>query len=112
MSAFRSSLWRRMFSASLALNTVLLVGLTALFLWTYSREVERQIGKRAQTLAGFLAKQSRFAMLVGDRAELERIAGNMVNSDDVLLVELTDTESPALLGSVRLAPIEKLPLTE
>ena len=40
-------------------------------------------------------------MLVGDRAELERIAGNMVNSDDVLLVELTDTESGAPVSAAR-----------
>jgi signal transduction histidine kinase len=99
--ALRSSLWRRMFSAALALNTVLLVGLTGLFLWTYSRELERQIGRRAQALAGFLAKQSRFAMLVGDRAELERIAANAVNSDDVLLAELTDAESGAPVSASR-----------
>ena len=93
MGALRSSLWRRMLSAHLALNAVLLAGLTALFLWTYSRDLERQIAGRAQALAGFLAGQSRFAMLVGDRAELERMARNAVASDDVLLVELTDHES-------------------
>jgi signal transduction histidine kinase len=101
MGAFRSSLWRRMLSANLALNAVLLVGLTGLFLWTYSRDLERQIAGRAQALAGFLAGQSRFAMLVGDRAELDRIARNAVSSDEVLLVELTDGESGQPVSAAR-----------
>jgi len=101
MGAFRSSLWRRMLSANLALNAALLVGLTGLFLWTYSRDLERQIAGRAQALAGFLAGQSRFAMLVGDRAELDRIARNAVSSDEVLLVELTDGESGQPVSAAR-----------
>jgi signal transduction histidine kinase len=99
--AFRSSLWWRMLSANLALNAVLVAGLTGLFLWTYSRDLERQIAGRAQALAGFLAGQSRFAMLVGDRAEMERIARNAVASDEVLLVELTDGESGQPVSATR-----------
>jgi signal transduction histidine kinase len=101
MSAFRTSLWRRMFSAAFALNAVLSVGLTGLFLWTYSRDLERQIAGRAQALAGFVAGQCRFAMLVGDRPELERVARSAVTSEDVLLVELTDAESGAPVSASR-----------
>jgi signal transduction histidine kinase len=82
-----------MLSASLALYAVLLVGLTGLFLWTFSHDMEYQIAGRAQALADLLAGQSRFPMLVGDRAELERIARNAVATDEVLFVELTDRES-------------------
>jgi signal transduction histidine kinase len=101
MSVLRSSLWRRMFFAALALNAFLLIGLTGLFLWTYNRDLERQISGRAQALAGFVAGQSRFAMLVGDRAGLERIAQNAVSTDEVLLVELTDAESGARVSASR-----------
>jgi signal transduction histidine kinase len=101
MDAFRGSLWLRMLSANLALNAVLVAGLTGLFLWTYSRDMEYQIAGRAQALAGFLAGQSRFAMLVGDRAEMERIARNAVATDEVLLVELTDRESPQPVSAAR-----------
>ena len=89
----RSSLWRRMLLANVALSAVLLVSLTGLFLWTYSRDLERQIRGRADATAGFLARQCQFPMLVGDRGELERIARNAVNSGDMILVELTDTEA-------------------
>jgi signal transduction histidine kinase len=99
--AFRSHLWRRMLAANLVLNTVLLASLTALFLWTYSRDVERQIAARAQALADALAGLSRFSMLVGDRAELEKIARNTVSFDEVLRVELTDQESGAPVTASR-----------
>ncbi len=101
IGVFRSSLSRRMLSANVALTAVLVAGLTILFLWTYSRDLERQIAGRAQALAGFLAGQSRFAMLVGDRGELERIARNAVASDEVLLVELTDGESGQPVSAAR-----------
>ena len=102
MGPFRGSLLRRMLSANLALNAVLLVASSpGLFLWTYSRDLERQIAGRAQALAGFLAGQSRFAMLVGDRAELERIARTSASFDEVLLVELTDGESGQPVSAAR-----------
>jgi signal transduction histidine kinase len=90
---FRGSLWRRMLSANLALNAILVTGLTGLFLWAFSHDMEYQIAGRAQALADLLAGQSRFPMLVGDRAELERIARNAVATDEVLQVELMDRES-------------------
>ena len=87
-----TSLWRRMLLANIGLSAVLLVSLTVVFLWTYSRELERQISGRAQAAAEFLARQCQFSMLVGDRAELERIARNAVNAGEILLVALTDSQ--------------------
>jgi len=101
MRAFRSSLWRRMLSANLALYAVLVACLTGLFLWTYNHDMRYQIAGRAQALAGFLAGQSRFAMLVGDRAELERIARNAVATDEVLQVDLVDRESGQPVRAIR-----------
>jgi len=87
-----SSLRRRMLMANVALSAVLLVSLTMLFWWTYSRDLARQISGRAQATAEFLARQCQFPMLVGDRSELERIARNAVNSGEVVLVTLKDNQ--------------------
>jgi hypothetical protein len=62
----------------MALAAVTVLALCALFLWSYNRDLHQQLTSRAEALAGFLAGQSQFAMLVGDRAELERIAANAV----------------------------------
>jgi signal transduction histidine kinase len=89
----RSSLFRRLLFANVGLSAVLLVCLTGLFLWTYESDLERQIAGRAGATADFLARQCQFPMLVGDRGELERIARNAVNSGDMVLVALTDSEA-------------------
>ncbi|HYW42066.1 MAG TPA: HAMP domain-containing sensor histidine kinase [Bryobacteraceae bacterium] len=89
------SLLARVIAASLALSTVTIFGLTVLFLWNYVNDLDRQLWSRAQALAEFLAGQSQFAMLVGDRAELERIARNAASSDQVCFVELTDAQGGA-----------------
>jgi signal transduction histidine kinase len=77
--------------------------LSALFLWNYSRDLDRQIASRAEALAEFLAGQSQFAMLVGDRSELERIGRNAIATDQVLFVELTDAlgGAPVFFGHER-----------
>lgn len=91
--ALRHSLLARVLASSLTLAAITVFGLTFLFIWNYSRDLERQLSSRAQALAEFLAGQSQFAMLVGDRADLERIARNAVASDQVIAVELTDAQS-------------------
>jgi signal transduction histidine kinase len=88
--ALSSSLLSRVLFASTTLSAVMAAGLTAIFLWTYTTDLERQLSERAAALAGFLAGQSQFAMLVGDRAEMERIASSAIASDQVMFVELTD----------------------
>jgi signal transduction histidine kinase len=88
--AFRCSLLARVLFSSGALASLSVCGLTSLFLWNYSRDLDRQISSRAEALAGFLAGQSQFAMLVGDRPDLERIGRNAVATDQVLFVELAD----------------------
>ncbi len=90
--ALENSLLARVLASSLSLASLAVFGLTFLFLWNYSRDLDRQLSSRAEALAEFLAGQSQFAMLVGDRPDLERIARNAVSSDQVILVELTDRE--------------------
>ena len=99
MRLLPQSLLGRVLAASLALTTLTVLSLTTLFLWAYSRDLDRQLQGRADALAEFLAGESQFAMLVGDRPELERIARNAVASQPVLFVELTDAQSgPVSVG--------------
>lgn len=92
------SLRRRVLAANLGVSGTIVLALTGIFLWTYSRDLEGQVARRAAALANFLAGQSQFAMLVGDRAELERIASNAVSADEILFVELADnSEDPPVV---------------
>jgi signal transduction histidine kinase len=84
------SLLARVLAGNVALSIASAAALTSMFLWTYGHDLARQLQGRAETLAEFLAGQSQFAMLVGDRADLQRIADNAVLSDQVVFVELTD----------------------
>ena len=95
--ALEHSLLTRVLLSTWALGLISVGGLTVLFLWNYNRDLDRQISSRAEELTGFLANQSQFAMLVGDRAELDRIGRNAVASEKVPFVELTDAEAGAPL---------------
>jgi len=99
MRSMQNSLLLRVLAASLALCAFIVIGLTGLFLWSYRRDVQRQLASRAGSLADFLAGQSQFAMLVGDESELERIARTAISTEQVQFVELTDASSgkPLLL---------------
>ncbi len=90
--ALERSLLARVLAATAGLAVLGISGLTSLFLWNYNRDLQRQLSHRLEALAGLLAGQSQFAMLVGDRPELERIARNAVASEQVEFVELTDAQ--------------------
>ena len=93
--ALQHSLLTRVLVSSGTLAALSVFGLTSLFLWNYSRDLDRQIASRAEALAEFLAGQCQFAMLVGDRSDLERIGRNAISTDQVVFVELTDALSGA-----------------
>ena len=90
--SWRYSLGTRMLVWTMIFATIAVTSLSAAFLWSYNRDLDRQLIGRAQALAGFLAGQSAFALLVGDRAELERMADAAVAGDHVVFVELDDAE--------------------
>ncbi len=72
--------------------TVLTVGmLTAGLLALNWRASERELRLRAEALAHFLARQSEFPLLVGDRKALAEIAGAALSVQDVLYVVISDT---------------------
>ena len=91
----RRNLGTRVLASNMALATVTVLALSGLFLWSYNRDLHQQLTSRAEAVAGFLAGQSQFAMLVGDRAELERIAASAVDGEGVVFVELRDAQSGA-----------------
>jgi PAS domain S-box-containing protein len=85
----QQSLRTRALAANLAVAATSVTVLTVLFLLAQRSALEKQLELRARTLAEFVASQSQFAMLVGNRAELETVAAAAVSSEDVLFVELT-----------------------
>ena len=92
MRSLDRSLRTRVLASNMAFAAATILGLSALFLWTYNRDLDRQLTSRAEAVAEFLARQSQFAMLVGDRPELERIATIAVVSEPVVFVELSDAQ--------------------
>ena len=49
----RHSLLARLLASNLALAAVTVLSLTSLFLWAYTRDLDRQVARRADSLAGF-----------------------------------------------------------
>jgi PAS domain S-box-containing protein len=90
MGWIRRSLLMRVLVGDVALSAFLLLGLTILELRTYDRELEAELHSRAESLADVLAAKSQFAMLVGDRAELERIVHNGATNPEVMSIEVID----------------------
>ena len=79
--------------ASLANVLVMLgaaVSVTSLILWNQNTGLQRQLELRAEASVEFLASQSAFPLLIGDRAELERVAKSTATNEDVLYVVITD----------------------
>jgi len=75
--------------------------LTALFLLEQHTAIERQLQLRAESLAEFLASQIQFAMLVGDRVEMDRMAASALHTEDVLYVEFANSTGEILVRSAR-----------
>src|SRR5690349_16799763 len=87
-----------------ALLATLIVGasaigvVTVLFVFAQLSILRHQVELRAAELADFVASQSQFPMLVGDRVQLERIAANALANEDVLFVTFDDLSGS---GSIR-----------
>ncbi len=76
---------------------------TALILWNESGVMRRQLELRAQTSADFLASQSGFPLLTGNRVELERAAESARSNEDVLYVAIADASGHILAQAGRVA---------
>ncbi len=97
----RTSLLNR----ALVSNIVLVgtsIGCMATFLAVQQRWIlQDQLEARAVLLADSLASQSELAMMVRNRAELERIAGTALESEDVLYVRISDSPVQLVVTAVR-----------
>ncbi|MBI1788335.1 MAG: response regulator [Acidobacteria bacterium] len=97
----KKSLLKQVLTANLLLLGLCVVCLTGLFLAIQRAAFERQFSLRAESLAGFLASQCEFPMLMGNRQELRQIAEAAVGSEDVLHVVMTDSSGKLLAQASR-----------
>lgn len=79
------------------------VSITSLALWNQSSDLRRQLELRAQTSAEFLASQSEFPLLTGDREELQRVANAVLRNEDVLYVTIGDEAGKIVARAGRIA---------
>ncbi len=100
----RESLLTRVVTSSLVLAGVSITVLTLAFVFATRIASEAELRLRANSLADFVASQSEFALLVGDRAELQTIARNALAGDDVLFVSLSDPSGQRLARAERTSP--------
>ena len=108
-NGFNQSLLARALLSNFALVGVSVTVLTGVFLYGQLQAIQTQLDLRARVLAGFVATQSEYSMLVRDRPELERIAHNALSIEDVLFVALTDRAGQGTLVSRPDFPLEKIP---
>lgn len=108
----RSSLLNRALIANIVLVGTSVGCLVALFLVTQRTVLQGQLEARAGLLAESLASQSELAMLVRNRAELERTAATALSSEDVLYVVMEDAARNVLAQAVRPGfPLGAIPAT-
>ena len=105
MTPIRPARRKSLLNRALAANVVLVgtsVGcLVTLFLVTQRSVLQGQLEARAGLLAESLASQSELAMLVRNRAELERTAATALGSEDVLYVLMEDAAGNVLAEAGR-----------
>ena len=104
-SGHKSPILIRALLGTTALVAATVLSLSALFLLRHQEAFQRQVELRAESVAGSLAAQSQFALLVADRAELERTARTVLaGNGDVLYVLVENSSGEYVAGAVR-API-------
>ena len=76
----------------------------ALVLWRQSTTFGQQLELRAQVAAEFLANESEFPLLIGDRNALQLVAKSAATREDVLYVTIVSETGETLAKAGRLAP--------
>ncbi|HYL78054.1 MAG TPA: response regulator [Bryobacteraceae bacterium] len=96
--------------ASMANLLVLVAGLacgTTLVLWKQRSSFSQQLELRAAASAAFLASESEFPLLIGDRNELQRAANSTAANEDVLYVVVIDESGQVLATAGRISPTSR-----
>lgn len=91
----RSLLARALFSNFLLIATSVVL-LTILFLYIQHAGLQREVNLRAEAIVNFVATQSEFGMLVGDRNELNRLARAALSIEGVVFVVMTDESGDSI----------------
>jgi signal transduction histidine kinase/CheY-like chemotaxis protein len=99
----RQSLLMQASLANLLMMAAMILGLTVLVLWRQRASFVQQLDLRAQASAEFLANQSEFPLLIGDRDELQRVAKSAAASEDVLYVIIAGETGETLAKTGRWA---------
>jgi PAS domain S-box-containing protein len=99
----RTMLARALIATGLLVSFAVL-GLTLLLVADERRVLQRQLEVRGGEVAQFLANQCEFPMLVGDRAELGRIAEAALAGEDVVHVALADLAGNVVAEARRPGP--------
>jgi signal transduction histidine kinase/CheY-like chemotaxis protein len=100
----RKSLLMQASLANLLMMAAMILGLTLLVLWRQRASFLQQLDLRAQASAEFLANQSEFPLLIGDRDELQRLANSAAASEDVLYAIIANEAGGTLAKAGPLAP--------
>ena len=95
------SLLARLLLANFVVGTTALAVIAVLFVLSERAVLGHQVELRATALADFVASQSEFPMLIGDRVQLERIAANALASEDVLFVTIDEGSTPGAIRASR-----------
>jgi PAS domain S-box-containing protein len=88
-------------AATVALHTTSACVLLGLFLLVQDRALERQFELRGVSVARFLAHELQFALLVDDRAEMQRLLNASASSEDVLFLEIRNAAGVRLCAAGR-----------
>ncbi len=99
----RSLLTQASLANLLMIASTVIIG-TSIALWKQRLSLVEQLDLRAQASAEFLAHQSEFPLLIGNREELERVAKAAATSADVLYVIIKDDAGQTLASAGRRVP--------
>ncbi|MBZ5609096.1 MAG: response regulator [Acidobacteriia bacterium] len=100
----RKSLLMQASLVNVAVMVAAAVSITALVLVAERSTLSQQLNLRAQGSAEFLASQCDFPLLIGDRAELGRIARSAATNEDVLYVVVADEAGRTVAEAGRASP--------
>ena len=107
LSRRRSRILTKALLGTSALVAASVVSLSGLFLLRHQAAFQRQFELRAESLASSLAGESQFALLLANRAELERMAHTVLGSNrDVLYVIVEDATGNNIASAER-APVRR-----
>ena len=99
----RRTLLVRILLSQVLVAAIVLAALTGLFLVTQHAAFRHQLELRAESLAGFLARECEFPLLMGNRQELGAIAARALAAEDVVYLAVADA-SGAVQARVSRSP--------